>query len=78
MWLNLGSSITANGTALNQYKSGATSIIGGAGSGGGSINIFYGGLFINNGLITANGGISSNIVNGGKGGDGCITIDKLN
>lgn len=78
LWLNLGSSITANGTALNQYKSGATSIIGGAGSGGGSINIFYGGLFINNGLITANGGISSNTVNGGKGGDGCITIDKLN
>lgn len=78
LWLNLGSSITANGSALNAYNDGANSIIGGAGSGGGSINIFYGGLFINNGLISANGGVSTNLVNGGKGGDGCITIDKLN
>lgn len=78
LWLNLGASIVSNGIALNSYKNGANSIIGGAGSGGGSINIFYGGLFINNGLISAAGGLSSNIVNGGKGGDGCITIDKLN
>ena len=50
---------------------------GGGSSGGGSINIFSNGVeFTNNGEITANGGPS--ICNGGAGGNGSITIGKIN
>lgn len=59
----------------------------GGSSGGGSINIFHGGSFINNGIIEANGGtiptstIGSNpmvdYVPGGLGGNGSITIQRM-
>lgn len=51
----------------------------GGGSGGGSINIFHGGLFVNNGVIEANGGQPPAAIctKGGNGGNGCITIQPL-
>ena len=74
LWVNIGGKIESNGSS---YISPVNSWVSGGGSGGGSINIFHGGLFVNNGEILANGGVNTQLVKGGAGGDGCITIDKL-
>jgi len=50
----------------------------GGGSGGGSINIFYGGTYTKTGQVLATGGSSgSDGRPGGKGGDGCITETEI-
>jgi hypothetical protein len=51
---------------------------GGGGSGGGSINIFYGGTYTKNGSVLATGGDGgTGFYAGGKGGDGCITEQQI-
>jgi hypothetical protein len=54
---------------------------GGGGSGGGSINIFYGGTYTKTGQVLATGGDGgtggSSGYTGGKGGDGCITETQI-
>jgi hypothetical protein len=57
---------------------GGFSRAGGGGSGGGSINIFYGGSYTNNGQVLATGGSGgTGNAPGGKGGDGCITETQI-
>ena len=65
--------ISANGC------SGGGGSYGGGGSGGGAIDIFYGSLE-NNGSIAVVGGPGGTGINatGGKGGDGCVTLDHYN
>ena len=72
LYINLLGSIESKGSFLTPVGN----VAGGA-SGGGSINIFYGGLFIKNGNISAAGGISTSTIRSGNGGDGSITINKL-
>ena len=54
--------------------------LGGGGSGGGSINIFYKDSFIK-GTISTTGGAGGNghyfCYDGGAGGDGCISIGNI-
>lgn len=57
-----------------------STIPGGGGSGGGSINIFYGDSYTKNGSVLATGGPGgTSTVNaaGGPGGDGCITEQQI-
>lgn len=58
------------GSILSSQPWGCT----GGGSGGGSVNIFYTGLYKNN-IITANGGYAGSI--GSKGGNGTVTYQKI-
>jgi hypothetical protein len=63
------------GTAGIIQSNGSTGgFCGGAGSGGGSVNIFYTDTFTNNGLLSANGGGNNNCsgADGGKGGNGTV------
>lgn len=74
--------IGANGKIESQGKKGGTghTNYGAAGgsSGGGSINIFYGGIYTKTGQVIANGGDSVTVGRpGGKGGDGCITETEI-
>lgn len=72
LYINLLGSIESKGSFLAPVGN----VAGGA-SGGGSINIFYGGLFIKNGTITAAGGTSTSTIRSGNGGNGSVTINKL-
>lgn len=74
--------IGANGKIESQGKKGGTghSNYGASGgsSGGGSINIFYGGVYTKTGQVIANGGAAVTVGrSGGKGGDGCITEQQI-
>lgn len=56
---------------------GNASCSGGA-SGGGSINIFYKQTYLDNGIISADGGnIDYSVNNGGPGGNGSISVGQL-
>ena len=75
--------INSTGRILANGTQGAPN--GGSGSGGGSINIVYGGTYSNTGLIQANGGAGTfsggygwNAWTAGSGGSGCITIEHAN
>ena len=69
-------SISANGSNGGNSNDGPLGGFGGGGSGGGSINIIYGENYSNSGSITANGGFGGTATHaGGKGGNGCITIE---
>lgn len=79
LYINLTGKIEACGS-----RSPRGGFLSGGCSGGGSINIFYGGLFVNNGIITAAGGtsstsltLSSTYIPSGNGGMGSVTIDRL-
>ena len=75
--------IGANGVIESKGTQGVSKsgnyTVGGGGSGGGSINIFYGGDYTKNGQVHATGGAggTSTNYNGGKGGDGCITEQQI-
>lgn len=76
--IHAGGTIESKGSAGgNGY--GASAGSGGGGSGGGSINIAYGGVYVNAGTVSAAGGAggAGTTRAGGAGGAGCITIEQL-
>lgn len=71
--------IGANGMIESKGKKGGYgTTLGAGGSGGGSINIFYGGTYTKNGQVLATGGIAvGTTYSGGVGGTGCITETQI-
>lgn len=73
--------IEANGTDGGITTNSASNYVNGGASGGGSINIFHRGSFVNNGAITAKGGkgtkTAASIYTSGSGGDGSVTTMQI-
>ena len=77
-----GGSIVAHGSTgggFNSSQSPSSVTRGGGGSGAGSINVYYVGVFTNNGSLQANGGPggTSSFANGAPGGAGSVRTVNL-
>ena len=83
--------VDASYTEITTSGSGTYSqVLTGGSSGGGSINIFYKNSYLNNGVLSAvggdsnrglainSGGYGATTLKGGNGGDGSITVTKIN